>query len=43
MATLADIWDDLQDDAKSNPAAERMFQKRTKEGKLDISATKLFL
>ena len=43
MASFVDISDDLQDDAKSIPAPERLFQKRTKEGLFDISTTKLFL
>ena len=42
MASFADIWDDLQDVAKSIPAAERLFQKRTKEEQFDISTSKLF-
>ena len=43
MASFVDIWDDLQDDAKNIPAAERLFQKGTKEGQFDISTSKVFL
>ena len=43
MAGFLDIWDDLQDDAKTIPAARRLFHKRKKEGLFDISSSKLFL
>ena len=43
MANFVDIWDDLQDDAKSILAARRFFQKRTKEGQFDTPTSKLFL
>ena len=35
MCSFVDIWDDLQDDAKSIRAAECLFQRRTKEGPFD--------
>ena len=43
MASFVDIWDDLQHDAESIPVAERLFQKRTKEGDFDISTSQVFL
>ena len=41
MARFVDTLDDLQGDAKSIPAAERLFQKRTKEDQFDMSTSKL--
>ena len=43
MASLVDIWDDLQDDAKRILVAHRLSQRRTKEGQFDLSTSKLFL